>query len=264
MRPIIRRALGAASTGAVLVCTVSRASGGQAPPASLVAPDSAIRAMLARRVDDEHQSVGIVVGIVEPAGRRIIAYGHLGATDRRPVDGNTLFEIGSISKVFTSLLLADMASRDEVNVDEPVQRLLPAGATVPARGGRQVTLVDLATHTSALPPMPANFTSRDAANPYADYTAARLLDFLSSARLARDIGTQFEYSNLGGGLLGFALAHRAHADYESLVRLRILDPLGMRRTRITLTPEMTARFATGHDAFMDPVPHWEFLALDRE
>jgi D-alanyl-D-alanine-carboxypeptidase/D-alanyl-D-alanine-endopeptidase len=127
---------------------------------SAVPPDSEIRKILVDRIDTRHQSVGIVVGVVDPQGRRIIAYGKLDAGDDRILDGNTLFEIGSVTKVFTSLLLADMVQRGEVELDDPVSKYLPSEVKVPNDGKRAITLVDLATHTSGLPRMPNNFAPK--------------------------------------------------------------------------------------------------------
>jgi len=196
--------------------------------------DADIRQILVDRVDAQHQSVGIVVGVIGPEGRRVIAYGHLEKGDSRALDGNTVFEIGSVTKVFTSLLLADMVQRGEVKLDDPVAKYLPANVKMPDRNGKAITLIDLATHTSGLPPLPANFNPKDPTNPYADYSVDQLYQFLSSYQLTRDIGSQYQYSNLGGGLLGHVLARRAGTDYETLVRSRICDPLGMKDTRITL------------------------------
>jgi CubicO group peptidase (beta-lactamase class C family) len=217
--------------------------------------------VLADRIDVQDQSVGIVVGVIGPGGRRIIAYGHLEKDDPRPLNGDTIFEIGSATKVFTSLLLADMVQRGEVALDDPVAKYLPPGVKMPERNGRSITLVDLATHTSGLPRMPMNMTPKDAANPYADYSVEQLYQFLSTYQLTRDIGSQFEYSNLGGGLLGYVLARRAGLDYEALVRSRICDPLGMNNTRITLSPEMRARLAVGHNQSMEAVPNWDLPTL---
>jgi serine-type D-Ala-D-Ala carboxypeptidase/endopeptidase len=219
--------------------------------------DSGIRDILVQRIDTMHRSVGIVVGLIDPGGRRIIAYGHLNQGDARLPDGDTVFEIGSITKVFTSLLLSDMVERGQVALTDPVAKYLPPTVEMPQRNGKQITLLDLATHTSGLPRMPSNFAPKDMGNPYADYSDAQLYEFLSSYELKRDIGSQYEYSNLGGGLLGLALARRAGMDYGSLVRTRICDPLGMNNTRIALTPEMKAQLATGHDPMLKPVENWD-------
>lgn len=177
--------------------------------------DSEIRNTLAEHLKVERQSVGIVVGIVSPQGRRIVAYGSLGKNDPRPLDGDTVFEIGSMTKVFTSLVLMDMVQHGEVAVEDPVSKYLPPSVHVPERAGRRITLKDLSTQTSGLPRMPGNFHPKNESNPYADYTAEQLYDFISGYTLTRDIGTTYEYSNLGVGLLGIALARRAGTDYEA-------------------------------------------------
>ncbi len=149
-------------------------AGAQSPPNSPVPPDSEIRKILVERVDTFHQGVGIVVGVIEPQGRRVIAYGSVNQGDARPLNGDTIFEIGSVTKVFTSLLLADMVQRGEVALADPVAKYLPADVRVPERGGRVITLVDLSTHTSGLPRLPSNLFPKDPANPYADYSAEQL------------------------------------------------------------------------------------------
>ena len=226
-----------------------------------VPSDVEIRKILADRIDRARQGVGIIVGVVEPKGTRIVAHGSLDKGDKRALDGSTIFEIGTVTEVFTSLLLADMVQRGEVALNDPVSKYLPAGVKVPERGGRRITLEDLATHTSGLPRLPSNLKPANPADPYADYSAERLYEFLSAYKLWRDIGTGFEYSNLGGALLGHALARRAGMDYEALVKSRIADPLAMGSTRITLSPQMKARLAVGHNAKLAAVPNWDFQAL---
>src|SRR5256885_10692939 len=109
---------------------------------------------------------------------------------------------------------------------------------MPERKGRKITLADLATHTSGLPRLPSNIHPKDEGNPYADYSVQQMYDFLSGYQLERDIGSEYEYSNLGFGLLGHVLSRHARESYEALVRSRICDPLGMASTRIALTPDM--------------------------
>ena len=240
---------------------LSVAAAAQSPPESPAPSDAEIRKILVERVDNFHQGVGIVVGVIDPQGRRVVAYGSLDKGDPRPLNGDTIFEIGSVTKVFTSLLLADMIQRGEVTLADPIAKYLPADVKVPQRGGRSITLVDLSTHTSGLPRLPTNMAPKDPANPYANYTADQLYQFLSTFQLTRDIGSQFEYSNLGGGLLGHVLALRAGMDYEALVRSRITRPLNMTSTGITLSPEKKKRLAVGHDAQLKAVPNWDFQVL---
>lgn len=246
-----------------LVFSPGAPAGPPPPPRAPLPADWAIPAdsEIAKLIDTRiagRAGEGIVIGVIEPSGRRIVARGPAGG---KPFDGKTVFEIGSMSKVFTSLLLADMVQRGEVKLDDPAEKYLPAGAKMPERGVRKITLADLATHRSGLPRLPDNMPFGDPANPYADYTEAMLLQFLGRYALTRDIGSQFEYSNLGVGLLGYILARRAGTDYETLLRQRITGPLGMRDTAITLDANQKARFATGHDAFMQPAKPWDLPAL---
>ena len=221
-------------------------------------PDD-VHASIRSRVD-QGASVGIVVGLVDAAGTRYVAYGRTAMQGGQPVDEHTVYEIGSITKVFTALPLADMAHRGEVRLDDPVQRYLPDSAVVPARGDKVITLRLLSAQRSGLPRMPSNFAPRDPSNPYADYGPDRMLAFLAGYTLTRDPGERYEYSNLGQGLLGLALARRDGTSYEEMVRTRILTPLGMRETMITLGPEARAHLATGHSGGRQ-VSSWEFDAV---
>ena len=223
--------------------------------------DPEIEAILRERIDIGKQSVGIVVGIVDEKGPRIIRYGKLSRDSDHPVDWDTVFEIGSATKVFTGLLLADAVERGEMKLDDPISKYLPASVKVPTRNGRQITLLDLATHTSGLPRLPDNLAPKDWNNPYADYTVEQLYAFLSNYTLPRDIGATYEYSNLGAGLLGHILALKAGTNYEAMVLGRICRPLGMTNTTVTLTPELRARLATGYNAAGEAVPNWDMPTL---
>ena len=222
--------------------------------------DAEIRTILAERLKGFEKSVSIIVGVIGPDGRRVVAHGSMGMTDPRPVDGDTLYEIGSITKAFTALLLADMVERGEVALDDPVAKYLPADVKIPERNGKQITLLDLATHRSGLPRMPSNFTPKDPTRPYIDYPVERLYQFLSSHDLRRDVGAEYEYSNLGSGLLSLALARRAGTDFETALRDRVFRPLGMRSTVISITPALKSRMTTTHSsAFrLAPTPLWDF------
>jgi serine-type D-Ala-D-Ala carboxypeptidase/endopeptidase len=215
--------------------------------------DTAVRVLLQARVqtfpDTGRHGEGIVVGLLDPSGAgRIVAVG---------VDQAAVFEIGSITKTFTASILADMVDHGEVRFDDPVAKYLPPSVRVPSRNGTQITLLDLATQSSGLPRMPSNFAPKDSLNPYADYTVQQMYAFLSSYELTRDVGAEYEYSNLGVGLLGHALALKARMSYEALVRQRILGPLAMRETAITLTPALRARLAPGHEIDGRVLPNWD-------
>lgn len=205
--------------------------------------------------------MGVVVAVLEAGKKpRVFAAGVSGVS-ALPLDGNTVFEIGSITKAFTGTLLAEMASRGEVRLDDPISKYLPKSVTVPTRNGKQITLLDLATQSSGLPRLPDNMRPADPANPYADYSVAQLYDFLSHYTLTRDIGEKYEYSNLGVGLLGHVLALAAGKSYGALVKERVLGPLGMHDTGIELTASMKPRMAQGFNALGTPTHLWDLPTL---
>jgi D-alanyl-D-alanine-carboxypeptidase/D-alanyl-D-alanine-endopeptidase len=240
----------------LILLSASGVVGAQQP----FAPDSAVRAIIEERVASK-RAMGIVVGVLEEGKPpRIIAAGVSGVSGV-PLDGNTVFEIGSITKAFTGSLLAEMVLHGEVRLDDPIAKYLPRSVTVPSRNGRQITLLDLATQTSGLPRIPGNMRPGDPANPYADYTVEQLYDFLAHYTLPRDAGAEYEYSNLGVGLLGHVLALAAGKSYGALVTERILDPLGMHDTGIELTPSMKARLAQGFNALGTPTRLWDLPTL---
>ena len=220
-----------------------------------------IRGLLAEFVDDERQGVGVVAGLTTGAGRTVVGFGRFSADDSTQPDGDTVFEIASVTKVFTSTLLADVVVRGELGLDTPVQSLLGAAARMPTRGATEIALGHLATHNSGLPRLPGNFDPADESNPYADYDAERLYAFLSSHELRRDVGEAVEYSNVGYGLLGHALALREGTDYETLATERILGPLQMEDTAVDLSAPLRARLAPGHDERLRPAANWDFTAL---
>ena len=238
----------------ILITTLALAVTLQEPA---LPPDSTVRAFLLPRVasmpDTGKHGTGIVIGLLDAAGtRRIIAAG---------VDSAGVFEIGSITKVFTTSLLQDMVDRGEVRLGDAVSQYLPKTVKVPARNDREITLLDLATQSSGLPRLPSNLTPRDSANPYADYSVPQMYTFLSGYQLTRDPGAEYEYSNLGMGLLGHALSLKGRASYEELLRRRILTSLGLRETAITLTPAMRAKLQPGHNAEGRVVPNWDLPTL---
>jgi CubicO group peptidase (beta-lactamase class C family) len=247
---------------ALLAIAPAAESQGVGTPATSVTfpPDSSVLSLLKQRVADR-RSAGIVVGLLEPDGStRILAWGNPGP-GQPSLDETSVFEIGSVTKVFTAALLSDMVQRREVALDDPVQTYLPAGVVMPTRGGKQITLAMLSEQTSGLPRLPTNLRPADASNPYADYTVQQLYEFLSGYTLPRDPGASYEYSNLGVGLLGHVLALRAGKSYEELLRERIWKPLGMSSTAITLTSPLRARLALGHGPSGAVVPGWDLTTL---
>ena len=213
---------------------------------------------LLNRTGENRKAVGIVVGLVDATGERFLTSGATAPGGAVLPGADTVYEIGSITKVFTSLVLADMVVRGEVGLDDPVAQFLPATVKVPERDGRKITLRDLSNQVSGLPRMPDNLKPADGADPYVDYGPDRLYEFLAKVELARGVGEKYEYSNLGVGLLGHALALRAGTSYEELVRKRVLEPLGMADTAVALDERLKARLAPGSGPNLSPVKNWNF------
>jgi D-alanyl-D-alanine-carboxypeptidase/D-alanyl-D-alanine-endopeptidase len=213
--------------------------------------DDAIRDLLRRRVEVDKRTVGIAVCVVTPDRKRFVAWGRERLGNDRPITSDTVFEIGSITKVFTALLLANMARRGEVGLDDPVARHLPGDFQLPALDGRQITLTDLATHTSGLPRFPTF--------PGTPFSPSRfsLEDFkawLKDFHPQRPAGTAWEYSNQGYALLGMALGHRGGQPYETLLEERVIGPLGLHDTTFHPAAAMESRLAEGHDTALKPEP----------
>jgi|GEM_PF-461949 len=193
---------------------------------------------------------GLVIGVMDHGKRRIFAYG-----TAKP---DSIFEIGSITKTFTGLILAQMVVQKKVTLDEPIRALLPAGF-VAKPAGAEITLVDLATQHSGLPRLPDNFKPKNPANPYADYHAQELHEFMAEHGVTKPADATFLYSNLGFGLLGYGLSLRAGVPYGQLVSTEVAGPLHMSDTGVTLSPAQRTRLIQGYDNNFEPAGPW---ALD--
>jgi CubicO group peptidase (beta-lactamase class C family) len=195
---------------------------------------------------------GIAIGVWKQGKEQIITYG-----TARP---DSIFQIASISKTFTALILAQMVERGKTTFDEPVRNLLPPGvATKPSDfpGLREITLLDLATHHSGLPSGPDNLTAKDDENPLADYHTADLYEYLGKRGLERYRHVEFDYSNLGFGLLGHALANRAGTTWQDLLEQYVTGPLGLKDTTTSLSAGQQRRMIQGYNERNRPVPPWD-------
>jgi len=223
---------------------------------------SAIPADVIEAIDarvDAGLNVGIVLGVVTADGTSFYACGTTTKDGDTPVDEHTLFEIGSVAKPITALLLADAIGRGDLSLEDAIDDDLPPSVAPPSQAGVSIRYRHLATHTSGLPPIPENLEPADWNNPYADYTVAQLHAAISGFELT-GLG-QYAYSNLGFGLLGHLLELRYGALYENLVVERIFDVLGMPDTRATLSEAQRARTATGYrDGEVFPIWHNPTLA----
>jgi CubicO group peptidase (beta-lactamase class C family) len=201
----------------------------------------------------------IVVGVIDKDGPRYYCFGKTSLTGTT-VNEHTIYEIGSISKVFTGILLAYQSQAGKVKVDDPVQKYLPPDVRMPQRGGKEITLGHLSDHTSGLPRLPSNFNPKDFMNPYQDYTVSQLHEFVSGYSLPRDIGAEYEYSNVAQGLLGHVLALNANVPYETLMINIIARPLKMFETKVVLDDNMKLNLAIGHNEG-EEVSNWDIPTL---
>jgi serine-type D-Ala-D-Ala carboxypeptidase/endopeptidase len=240
--------LSASSLGAVLIAGIPAYAG--------PLPERVERAAQERIAAGTYQT--LVFGVVDGDRSDVVAFGRL--DDGKAPDGETVYEIGSITKTFTATLLARAVLAGRVTLDTPVAQLLP-GWKIPSRSGQEITLGTLATHHSGLPRLPTNLQPKDPSDPYADYDAAKLKAFLDGYELPRDPGASYEYSNLGFGLLGHALAQMDHTSYDALADEVIFKPLGMTMTSTGLTDAARAHLAPGHDDKAKAAKNWNFDAL---
>lgn len=218
-----------------------------------------VRTNIRQRVDNGTLT-GVVIGIIDGDKTEFFSYGVRSLTGKEPVNEHSVFEIGSITKTFTGIILADRVLKGKMKLEDPLQQYLPEGVTAPVRNGASIKLVNLTNHTSSLPRMPGNFTPANPANPFADYSEKQMYDFLTGYELPRDIGSQYEYSNYAVGLLGHVMASREGKSYEALMIDVIAKPLGMQDTRITFTPKMKVNLAMGH-AGNTQVENWDITSL---
>ena len=224
--------------------------------------DAAIRRVLEERIDTRKQSLGIVVGIVTPQGRRVVQHGRFAAGDQREVGPDTVFEIGSVTKVFTAMLLADMARKGEVSVTDSIVRYLPPDVAARARGVKGVTFADLATHTAGFPFWPSGIpATAEGTAQMASYSVDQLYRFVATFEAPADAAKRWMYSNTDVGLLGELLARRAGSTYDELIESRITRPLGMTSTAVDVPPPLQPRLAIGHNAELKPASRWNVPAL---
>lgn len=207
-----------------------------------------------KRIEYSH-SPSYVVGIIDKDGPQYYAFGTK-TIGGKPVNEHTIYEIGSISKTFTAILLAQMVQEGKLKTDDAAQNYLPNSVKLPMRDDKQITLGHLSDHSSGLPRMPSNFAPKDPANPYADYTTEQMYAFLNGYTLPRDIGSAFEYSNLAAGLLGHILSLKAGTSYEELMVKKIAQPLGLKETKITFDSKMKQNLAMGHSNGVQ-VSNWD-------
>ncbi|NRB62275.1 MAG: serine hydrolase [Saprospiraceae bacterium] len=201
----------------------------------------------------------VAIALIDSSGTYYFNFGKTQA-DGKEVNENTIYEIGSISKVFTGILLAQQVLDGDLQIDDEINNLLPDDIKVPVMGDNKITLGTLTDHTSGFPRMPSNFTPANPNNPFADYTVDQMYEFISTYQPTREVGSEYEYSNLAQGLLGHLLAKNKNTSYEELMRETIANPLDMDDTRIAFSERMKAHLAPGHNGGK-VVENWDIPTL---
>jgi D-alanyl-D-alanine-carboxypeptidase/D-alanyl-D-alanine-endopeptidase len=247
--------VGAAAAGTAGLLPSSPAEASGATQARTVASlvDAALAQAVAAGVP------GLVIGALDGGDEYVAGAGTTAGQGSSPPDGRTVYQLGSVTKTFTALLLAEAVEQRVVRLEDPLARYLPRGLTLPRPRRREITLRDVATQSSGLPSLPPNLLTMpglDPLDPYAHYTQHDLADGLRSTKLLSRPGTTYLYSNLGFALLGQAMADLAGTDYADAVRRFATAPLGLWDTSVELTAERSARKASGHAADGTPTPDW--------
>ncbi len=216
----------------------------------------------------EKPFLATVIGITTPAGRSVWGFGLIERDGVRTTpDGRTLYEIASITKTMTGTLLADLVLEGRVQVDDPIASHLPSEWTMPMLAGRHISFLHLTTHTSSLPRMPPGFDpflilTTSVNDPFSRYEDENLRLTLSQLELDRPIGSRYEYSNLGAGLLGRALTFAAEEESTTaLFESRLLRPLEMHDTSFEPNDEQLTRLAPPFEAEGDAAHSWHFASL---
>lgn len=215
---------------------------------------------VARSFFEEQQPVGLSVGIIRDGRVQFFNYG-VKSAGGAAVTENTRFEIGAVSQTMAGIILGTLSSVKTLNIrtTNTVQEFMPY-FDLPTYDDEPIQWWHLAAHVSGLPALPDNFAN-SGENSYADYSARDLREYLSQAELLTQPGTQYLYSDLGVGFLGYALSYAMRSPYEYLLKSRILWTLGMSNTAISLTEEEEEVRAMPHDASGQPVSQWDYAAL---
>jgi len=211
--------------------------------------------LTADHVDPDYtpgKAIGLVVGVARPGARYVTGFGARTLGGSEPPDASSIFDIASVTKLYSGYLLARGVENGELQLDDTLEKTF--GTDVPTYSGRSIDLLDLATHTSGLPNYPNNLLFPGPVNPTRDYTLPLLEEFLASHTLTVEPSTSFVYSNLGTGILGHTLVTASgEASFDALVQREIAGPHGLPDTAVTLSTEQQERKMQGY-ADGEPAP----------
>lgn len=218
--------------------------------------EEALRSAVDQRLSGDRTGACMAVAVVE-SDAVARTFRCADAKDAARIGVDSAFEIGSVSKTMTAVLLADLILQGKGSLDDRLADWLPPGTKVPQYDGRPILLRHVVTHTSGLPALPSRLHAKDMADPYAGLDASALLASLADAKLDAAPGTRFEYSNFASMVLSYAVARKAGSDLETLLKRRLFAPLAMDKAYVSAKPD-GVRVATGHSQNGTAVPAWTF------
>lgn len=201
------------------------------------------------------------VGIIDEKGARRFNYGTLSTTDKKQANEHTLYEIGSITKTFTALLLAHLIQTGKADLDDPIDKYLPITVNVPDWKGKKITLRHLATHTSSLPRLPTNLHANNHEEEYENYTLTDLYYFLNNYELSEPPGTRYVYSNYALGVLGHVLSDMVGQDFVQLMQKEVIGKMGMTSTTFRLSTAEESQKALPYSRAGKRTANWDMPTL---
>lgn len=210
---------------------------------------------------NKNGNVGLIVGVVRGDRVFIKGFGKKSKERGDAPDAQTIFELASIGKIFTASAAQILSERGEISFDDSIDKRLNPTVKM-CEKAKNITLRQLATHTSGLPSFPESFIPKikDELNPYKDLTVRDLYDYLATCENLGAVG-KFDYSNLGMGVLGHILELKTGKSYETIVKDEIVNRLEMKNTTITLSAEQRELLAQGYNEQGNPNPVWEDSVL---
>lgn len=199
---------------------------------------------------------GLVIAVVRGDETFVQGFGETAPGNGKEPDGRSIFRLGSVSKQFATDLLSAAVAEGSVKLTDPLSRYAPDGIAIKATGGRQITLLDLATHMAGLPRELPDRNAKPSDNPFLAFSKDYYWQWIGQNAPAYAPGTTIMYSNFGFGLLGEALAKAGGDSYSNLLNAKIIQPLGLTDTTTKLSEEQTGRLMTGLDPFGKADPNW--------
>jgi len=205
-------------------------------------------------------TTGIAVAIIQPKEVTFYNAGKMTRTSRaHPITNNTIFPIASITKIFTTVALANEALQDKVDLNKPAQLCMPPGIRLPFyHRDYPIRVINLATHTASLAPMPGQIGR---ANPYKDVSKSTIARYLRYHRLIYPPGSRYIYSDLGIALAGFCVAEVAKMPYQEYIEEKILRPLNLRSTLFSIPWYRKPDLVTGYKADGEKARYWKTAAM---